>query len=60
MAEGQQGIRLQVANSRAEDAGRGVARVGPRELAELGLKPGDGVEIIGKRHTAAIVVPHYP
>jgi transitional endoplasmic reticulum ATPase len=60
MAEGQQGIRLQVANSRAEDAGRGVARMGPKALAELGLKPGDGVEIIGKRHTAAIVVPHYP
>ena len=59
MAENQEGIRLQVANARPEDAGRGIARVGPAAMTALGIQPGDAVEIIGKRHTAAIAIPPY-
>jgi len=60
MADEIQGVRLQVANARPEDAGRGVARIGQKVLAELGLHEGQAVEIIGKRHTTAIAVPPYP
>ncbi|MBZ6075548.1 CDC48 family AAA ATPase [Microvirga puerhi] len=59
MAEEIQGVRLQVANARPEDAGRGVARVSQKVLAELGLQEGQPIEIVGKRHTTAIAVPPY-
>ncbi|QFU15001.1 CDC48 family AAA ATPase [Microvirga thermotolerans] len=59
MAEDIQGARLQVANARPEDAGRGVARIGRKTLADLGLREGQAVEIVGKRHTTAIAVAPY-
>ncbi|KAB0676211.1 CDC48 family AAA ATPase [Aureimonas leprariae] len=52
-------VKLQVANSRPEDAGRGIARLGMNAFAELGLQPGDPIEIVGKRHTVALAVPPY-
>ncbi|WP_046868385.1 CDC48 family AAA ATPase [Microvirga massiliensis] len=51
--------RLQVANARPEDAGRGVARVSQKVLAELGLTEGQAIEIIGKRHTTALALTPY-
>jgi transitional endoplasmic reticulum ATPase len=60
MAEDGQGIRLQVANARPEDAGRGVARVSQQVLADLGLHEGQAIEIIGQRHTTAIAIQPYP
>src|SRR3954469_6906063 len=53
-------VRLQVANARPEDAGRGVARVSQKLLADLGLSEGQPVEIIGKRHTTALPITPYP
>ena len=54
------GIRLQVANARAEDSGRCVARIGRDAMAEAGIREGQPVEIVGRRHTAAIAMPPYP
>jgi transitional endoplasmic reticulum ATPase len=52
--------RLQVANAKAEDSGRGFARLSRSTLAELGLQQGDVIEIIGKRSTVARAVDPYP
>jgi transitional endoplasmic reticulum ATPase len=55
-----QAQRLQVANAKAEDSGRGFARLSKATLAELGLQQGDVIEIIGKRSTVARAVDPYP
>ena len=52
--------RLQVANAKAEDSGRGFARLSRATLATLGLQQGDVIEIIGKRSTVARAVDPYP
>src|SRR5690606_1316255 len=57
--EQQQSTTLQVAAARPQDAGRGIARLGRQTLAQLGLEEGEIVEIIGKRHTAAIAIGPY-
>ena len=51
-----QPIKVQVANIRPEEAGRGIARMPRALLAQLGLAEGDIVEIVGKRSTASIAV----
>ena len=53
-------VRIQVANARPEDVGKGVARVSRTLLSQLGIREGDIIEIIGERHTAAVAVPPYP
>ncbi|MGB3929839.1 MAG: hypothetical protein WBL20_12840, partial [Sphingobium sp.] len=53
------GRKIQVANARPEDAGRGLARLPLAVMAELHLAEGDVVEIIGKRSTSARVVRPY-
>jgi transitional endoplasmic reticulum ATPase len=53
------GTRLQVANARPEDAGRGLARVPRSIMAAMTLAEGDVVEITGKRVTAARAVYPY-
>lgn len=61
MAENEdQGARLQVAATRPQDAGHGLARFSPQALASLGVQEGQIVEILGKRHTAAVAVRAYP
>lgn len=45
--------RLQVANARPEDSGRGIAHLPRAVMAELGVADGDVVEIIGKKVTPA-------
>lgn len=52
--------RLQVANARPEDSGRGVAHVPRAMLAALGITEGDVIEIVGKRSTPARAVLPYP
>jgi transitional endoplasmic reticulum ATPase len=52
--------KLQVANARPEDSGRGLARLSRAMMAELGLQQGDVIEIGGKRITAARAVDPYP
>lgn len=52
--------RLQVANARAEDSGRGLAHIPRALMAALGLAEGDVIEIVGKRATPARAVLPYP
>ena len=47
------GRKLQVANAKKEDSGRGLARMSRQVMASLGLVQGDVVEIEGKRSTPA-------
>ncbi|MCW3834872.1 CDC48 family AAA ATPase [Sphingomonas canadensis] len=54
------GRKLQVANSRPEDSGRGLAHVPRAIMAALALNEGDVVEIVGKRATPARAVYPYP
>ncbi|MBP1183639.1 hypothetical protein [Methylobacterium sp. PvR107] len=54
-----QPLTLQVANARPQDGGRGIARLPQASLAELGPPEGDIIEIVGKRHTAAVAVGPY-
>ncbi len=60
MADGNDApTRIQVANSRPEDSGRGLAHLPRGLLASLGLGEGDVIEIVGKRATAARAVGPY-
>src|SRR5688500_18199539 len=52
--------RLQVANMRPDDSGRGIARLPRTMMATLGLAEGDVIELIGKRSTPARAVSSYP
>lgn len=55
----QRGRRLQVANARPDDSGRGLARLSRATMNALGLAEGDVVEIVGKRATPARAVLPY-
>lgn len=60
MADSEASIRkVQVANARPEDSGRGLAHVPRALMAALALAEGDVIEIIGKRTTAARAVMPY-
>jgi hypothetical protein len=52
-------IKLQVANARPEDSGRGIAHLPRSVLSALGLSDGDVVEIVGKKTTPARAVGPY-
>jgi transitional endoplasmic reticulum ATPase len=52
--------RLQVANMRPDDSGRGLARLPRAMMNALGLSEGDVVELTGKRSTPARAVLSYP
>ena len=53
-------VRLQVAGSRQEESGHGIARIGREIMAQLGVTEGDVIEIMGKRSTPARVLLPYP
>ncbi|MEG3176838.1 CDC48 family AAA ATPase [Sphingomonas sp. RB3P16] len=60
MADAETPVRkLQVANARPEDSGRGLAHVPRAMLAALGLGEGDVIEIVGKASTPARAVAPY-
>jgi len=52
-------VRLRVTEALAKDMGHGFARVGPEDLARLGLGVGDTVEVEGKRITMCRVMLAY-
>jgi transitional endoplasmic reticulum ATPase len=52
--------RLQVAGSRQEESGHGIARISRAVMGRLGVAEGDVIEIIGKRSTAARAVLPIP
>ncbi len=54
-----QPTKLQVANARPEDSGRGLAHIPRALMAKLGLGEGDVIEIVGKRVTPARAVLPY-
>jgi transitional endoplasmic reticulum ATPase len=51
---------LKVAEAKARDAGRGIARADPDVAERMGLTAGDAILIEGKRGTAAKFWPGYP
>ncbi|MGQ0816228.1 MAG: CDC48 family AAA ATPase [Gemmatimonadota bacterium] len=55
-----QSARLQVAGAKPQDVGTGTARISRKTFQYLNLREGQVVEIVGKRTTAAIVLPPYP
>ncbi|HVI98227.1 MAG TPA: CDC48 family AAA ATPase [Sphingomonas sp.] len=61
MADSEPPVRkLQVANARPEDSGRGIAHLPRALMAQLALAEGDVIEIVGKRSTPARAVFPYP
>ena len=56
---GQKSLTLRVAEAQARDAGRGIARIDPDNLEQLGAAIGDIVEIAGKGRTVAKAMPTY-
>ncbi|MBI3362512.1 MAG: CDC48 family AAA ATPase [Chloroflexi bacterium] len=55
----EQTMSLRVAEALPKDAGRGLARLDPLDLEQLGVGTGDVVEIAGKRATVARAMPAY-
>jgi transitional endoplasmic reticulum ATPase len=51
--------KLQVANMRPDDSGRGIARLPRAVMTRMGLAEGDVVEIVGKRVTPARAIGPY-
>ncbi|TMI60848.1 AAA family ATPase, partial [Candidatus Bathyarchaeota archaeon] len=50
---------LRVADALQRDVGRGIARVDPKVMEELGLTSGDALQIVGTRKTSALAWPAY-
>ncbi|NQT49017.1 MAG: AAA family ATPase, partial [Chloroflexi bacterium] len=50
---------LKVSEALAKDVGRGIARIDPKDMVELGAEVGDIVGIAGKRQTVAKLMPTY-
>ena len=46
-----------IAEALPKDVGRGLARLDPKDMAELGVEIGDVVEVLAKRTTAVRVMP---
>ncbi|NPA85890.1 MAG: AAA family ATPase [bacterium] len=53
-------LRLRVAEAWQSDVDKGIVRIDREAMRKLGIKPGDVVEIIGKRKTVAIAHPAGP
>ncbi|NJE10774.1 CDC48 family AAA ATPase [Thermococcus sp. MAR1] len=53
-------IKLRVAEALKRDVGRGIVRFDRKYQKQLGVEPGDIVELIGERTTAAIVANPHP
>ncbi len=60
MAKGEpNSLKLKVTEALGKDVGRALARMGPEDMARLGVEIGDAVEIAGKRRTICKVMPAY-
>lgn len=53
-------LSLRVAEALPRDAGRGLARIDPREMQSLAAQPGDVVQIRARRSTVARAMPAFP
>ncbi len=56
---GQKSLTLRVAEAQAKDVGRGIARIDPQHLEEMGAAIGDIIEVTGKGRTVAKAMPTY-
>jgi transitional endoplasmic reticulum ATPase len=52
-------LSLRVAEALPKDVGRGLVRLDPQDLEQLGVSIGDVIEIAGKRATIARAMPTY-
>ncbi len=52
-------VTLRVADALQRDVGRGIARIDPKTVDELGLTSGDVIQITGNRKTTALCWPAY-
>ncbi len=52
-------LQPRVTEALARDLGKGLARLDPSDIAQLGLKVGDTVELIGRRKTIGKLMPTY-
>ncbi|MDR3517841.1 MAG: CDC48 family AAA ATPase [Azospirillaceae bacterium] len=52
-------LRLTVVEARREDVGRGIARIDPETLRQIGASPGDVLEIEGRTRTVAKAMPTF-
>jgi transitional endoplasmic reticulum ATPase len=53
-------LTLRVAEAKAKDVGRGIARIDPGDLAKVDAEIGDVIQIEGSQKTVAKVMPAYP
>ena len=53
-------VKLKVAQSYTRDVDRGIARISRKTMQQIGVRPGDYIEITGTKTTAAIAYPAYP
>ncbi|MFQ5800947.1 MAG: AAA family ATPase, partial [Candidatus Hydrothermarchaeales archaeon] len=56
---GKEELELRVAEALTKDVGRGIARIDPKHLNNIGAEVGDIIEIHGKKMTVAKVMPTY-
>jgi len=52
-------LTLKVSEALAKDVGRGIARIDPKDMVEVGAEVGDIIQILGKRPAVAKVMPTY-
>ncbi len=57
--EPEKSLSRRVAEAAPKDAGRGLARLDPQDLEQLGVGIGDVVEVAGQRTTVARAMPTY-
>ena len=60
MADKPKEIRLQVREAQQDEAFKGIVRIDSEMLKDIGIRPGDIVEIEGSRKTVAIADRAYP
>jgi transitional endoplasmic reticulum ATPase len=53
-------LALRVAEAKADDVGRGIARMDPKDFGEIGAEVGDIILIEGKGRAVAKAMPAYP
>jgi transitional endoplasmic reticulum ATPase len=52
-------LKLKVSEALSKDVGRAYARMGPEDLARLGVEVGDIVEVAGKTKAVCKAMPAY-
>lgn len=60
MESGPLGANFRVAEALPKDVGRGLARLDPKDMADLGVQIGDVIEVSAKQKTVVRVMPAHP